>query len=244
MYILRNKKEDNMRKCPKCKIDKESSDFWKTCSYCKECQKEHWRNRMRKKKDQYSRRRSELWFQNNARLCPQCNNQFIGKKKAYCCTNCCFLHQIEKKENGCWEWTGLLSPQGYGYFTDYDNQKRIRVHRYSFEKYRGKFPANLHVCHKCDNPKCCSPNHLFLGNDKENMQDCKKKGRTAKGNKVARKGEFNGNAIFTTELVIEIRKMCAEGLKDREISEKLGSDKYSVYQINAIRHRRSWKHIP
>ena len=229
-----------MRICPKCKKEKESSNFWKTCSYCKECQKEHWRNRMEKNKQAYSDRRKDLWFENKARKCPNCQIKFIGKKRLYCSSQCCFLYQIIKNENGCWEWQGLLNVGGYGYFTDYSIGKRCLAHRYSYKIYRGEITNNLHVCHKCDNPKCCAPDHLFLGTDKENMQDCKDKGRTAKGDKVARKGEDNKNSKFTNEIVLDIRKMCEEGYKDRQIAEKHNC---SVYQINAVRHRRSWKHI-
>jgi len=232
-----------MRTCPKCKICKEDSDFWRTCSYCKSCQKEHWRNRINKNKRAYAENRKDIRFKNNARPCKKCGDLFIGKKRSYCCTKCNFSDQVLKSQNKCWEWNGLKNKSGYGYLTEYETSKRIFAHRYSYRIFKGIIPDNIHVLHRCDNPGCCSPFHLFLGTDKDNMSDCKKKGRTAKGDKVAHKGEKNPNSIFTEELVFHIRKLCEQGFKDREISNQIGADKYSVYQINAIRHRRSWKHI-
>jgi hypothetical protein len=232
-----------MRFCYRCNKEKEEKEFWSGCSYCISCDKEYRKIWRQKNKEKYSTRRSELWRKNNPRYCKNCENQINGTKYQYCCSHCNFINQIIKQENGCWEWQGLKNHSKYGYFTDFETRKKIFSHRYSYKTFRGEITENFHVCHTCDNPKCCNPAHLFLGTDKDNMQDCKNKGRTAKGDKVARKGEDNKNSIFTEELVFQIRKMCSEGLKDREISNRLGSDKYSIYQINAIRHRRSWKHI-
>lgn len=229
-----------MKKCPKCQIEKEMSEFWKTCSYCKECQKAHWRNRIEKNKEAYAERRKELYFKNYARNCPYCERLFTGKKQSHCCTLCAFKDQIKKRSNGCWEWQGQISPEGYGYFTDFDNQKRIRVHRYSFQQFKGNVPDDLHVCHHCDNRKCCAPDHLFLGTDKDNMQDCKNKGRTAKGDKVAHRGEFNKNSKVTNEMVLEIRKLHSEGHKDTDIAKIFNITKFHV---NSIRNRKSWKHL-
>lgn len=228
-----------MRKCPHCKTEKEESEFWKTCSYCKICQKKNWNERISKNKQKYACYRKDKWFDKKSRPCKKCGDQFIGKKRDYCSTKCCFNHQIIKQKNGCWEWTGMSSC-GYGQLTIYETNKRMRAHRYSYSIYKGKVPDELHVCHHCDNPKCCAPSHLFLGTDKDNMADCKKKGRTAKGDKVAHRGESNKNSKFNNENIIDIRSMCSQGFKDRQIADKY---KTSVQQINIIRHRKSWKHI-
>ena len=232
-----------MRLCYRCNQEKDENDFWKGCAYCIPCDKEYRRIWRQENKEKYSARRSELWKKRNPRSCKQCGNELNGTKQEYCCSHCNFIAQIIKKENGCWEWQGLKNHGGYGYFNDVSTKSRILSHRYSYKIFKGEIPDNFHVCHHCDNPKCCAPNHLFLGTDKDNMEDCKKKGRTAKGDKVARKGEQNKNSIFTDDLVRQVRKMCADGLKDREISEILGAEKYSVFSINSIRHRKSWKHI-
>lgn len=82
-----------------------------------------------------------------------------------------------KKSDGCWEWTGhVMSPdRPYGYFSVGATQ--YRAHRWIFERLHGALPRDVYVCHRCDNPRCVRPNHLFSGTAKDNMQDCLRKGR-------------------------------------------------------------------
>lgn len=97
------------------------------------------------------------------------------------------LNNIDKKEMGCWEWTGSLTPPGYGQV--YFNGKNYRAHRLAYFAFNGEFDKSLFVCHKCDNPKCVNPKHLFLGTCKDNTHDSINKGRFyqkyEKGNKPA-----------------------------------------------------------
>lgn len=73
-------------------------------------------------------------------------------------------------DRGCWEWAGYRDKDGYGQFTPVHN-KPVRAHRYSYEVINWKIPRGLLVCHRCDNPSCVSPSHLFLGTHKDNKLD-------------------------------------------------------------------------
>lgn len=82
---------------------------------------------------------------------------------------------------GCWNWTKLTNELGYGIFRRdeirkfYDGNKY--AHRISWMLYNGTIPNGLYVCHKCDNPLCINPDHLFLGTPKDNNMDKSRKQR-------------------------------------------------------------------
>ena len=173
-----------MKKCFRCQEDRNEEEFWKGCAYCKECDKEYRKAWREKNKDKYSQRRMLLWRRSKSRICEKCGEEFVGKgrKRDYCSTRCKIEHNVTRKRNGCWEWKGDLHPNGYAYTTNYENGKRMHVHRISYTIFKGEIPPGLYVCHTCDNPSCCNPDHLWTGTAKENMQDAKKKGRLRKGN--------------------------------------------------------------
>lgn len=101
-----------------------------------------------------------------------------------------------EKVDGCWEWMGYRNRTGYGGIgvplsgrNSYFVQRY--AHRVSWELYRGPIPDKICVCHRCDNPSCVNPDHLFLGSRKDNTQDMVKKGRHIEGARKrgeARKG--------------------------------------------------------
>ena len=78
-------------------------------------------------------------------------------------------------ETGCWNWSKHRDSKGYGKLTL--NYKILYAHRVSYSRYIGEIPKGMHVCHKCDNPPCVNPDHLFLGTCSDNIQDMYNKGR-------------------------------------------------------------------
>lgn len=86
----------------------------------------------------------------------------------------------------CWEWTGYRDERGYGRLSSRVSgvTKTISAHRLSWQIYKGEIPPGLCVLHKCDNPPCVNPDHLFLGNQRDNMLDCSSKGRLNNGNSL------------------------------------------------------------
>ena len=82
---------------------------------------------------------------------------------------------VKKGLNECWGWSGKFHDYGYG--TLRYNSKKWTAHRFSYIYHIGNIPSGMFVCHHCDNPKCTNPNHLFLGTNLDNINDCIKKGR-------------------------------------------------------------------
>lgn len=84
-----------------------------------------------------------------------------------------------RKDDGCWEWTASVNRRGYGWlhFGGKVERKALKAHRVSWEIHNGPIPDGLWVLHKCDNPRCVRPDHLFLGDRTDNMRDCAAKGR-------------------------------------------------------------------
>ena len=97
---------------------------------------------------------------------------------------------------GCHIWIGHINNGGYGAYNN--NNRSIKAHRASYAIYNGEIPNGMHVCHRCDNPPCVNPVHLFLGSISDNMKDAVAKGRHAQVAKThCPKGhELAGDNLF------------------------------------------------
>lgn len=126
---------------------------------------------------------------------------------------------------GCWLWTKSVNAYGYGNYTDCGVTKL--AHRLSWSIFRGEIPAGMFVCHRCDVPACCNPDHLFLGTQRENLQD------------MANKGRHNrlGGAKLNEAQVLEILALDSP---QRLIAANYG---ISPSNVSRIKTRSSWRHI-
>ncbi len=148
-----------------------------------------------------------------------------------------FWEKVQKdSDDKCWKWIGGKFSNGYGQF--YKNPCKITAHRFSYELANGEIDKNLKVCHTCDNPICVNPNHLFVGTQKDNIQDMIKKKRHNFNDAI---GINNGRSIVNEVEVKEIRQKYKEG----NISYKKLAKKYNLSETQTMRivKRESWKHI-
>src|ERR1041384_2334195 len=116
-----------------------------------------------------------------------------------------FMSWVDKTST-CWLWTG----QGPRYGNLRINGKTIKAHRCSYELFVGNIPDKMYVLHRCDIPKCVNPKHLFLGDQKDNMDDMRMKGRDPKNRNIP-KGEQVHWTKLSVEKVKEIRSLYSSG---------------------------------
>lgn len=132
----------------------------------------------------------------------------------------------------CWTWQGTLDRKGYGQISD--RGRSIRAHRLAWELEHGQIPSGMQVCHRCDNPPCCNPAHLFLGTAADNQHDKRNKGRAARGS------ANGGGGKLTDSAVREIRAALAE----RETLTAIAAHHGVTRQhIAMIRDGKKWSHI-
>lgn len=135
------------------------------------------------------------------------------------------------KTGSCWEWRGATNETGYGVFYA---GKRYKSHRYAWESEYGSIPDGMNVLHRCDNPPCVRPSHLFLGTKKDNTHDMIKKGRLVV---PGLKGEGNANHKLTERDVLEIRASDERGC---DLARRFNVTQTLIY---LVRSRKAWMHI-
>lgn len=146
----------------------------------------------------------------------------------------------EDEKTGCWIWQGKLQKTGYGQF-NLTGSRPIPSHRAAWLLYKGEIPENpnsayktYYLCHKCDNPACVNPDHLFLGDQQSNMDD--KMGKDRHNYGISR-GVNHGNAKVTDE---DVRAIRASSDSLTVLSRRYGMAKST---LAAIRKRETWKHV-
>lgn len=120
----------------------------------------------------------------------------------------------------CWNWIGACRG---GRHNQYGNFRGNMAHRVSWEMLNGPIPDGRHICHKCDNPKCVRPDHLFVGTNTENSHDMMRKGR--------RKTDR------TPEEIDEIRWLVAMGARQSDVAAEYGASRASIC---LVANRKQW----
>lgn len=161
-------------------------------------------------------------------------------------------------QGACWPWT--RSGERYGRF--HVHPRTVSTHRYAYEQEFGPIPDGMCVCHRCDNPRCCNPAHLFLGTTQDNTADRHAKGRDAAGDRSGsrlhperlcrgdahparrtpgwRRGENNGRAILTEDDVRAIKNSPRTYGSRDELAKRFG---VTTHAIARIRAGRAWGHV-
>lgn len=146
-----------------------------------------------------------------------------------------FLSKVDSSpgSDACWPWKGTINKAtGYGQFSrGPKNAGYERAHRLAYRVAFGELPQGLCVCHRCDNPSCVNPNHLFLGTTADNVADKVRKGRSLRG-------ADNPGSRLSPETVLAVR--AAVGTY-AEIGRQFGITRQ---QASNIKNKRQWAHLP
>lgn len=138
---------------------------------------------------------------------------------------------VVDKKTGCWNWIRRWNGNAYGYF--WLNGKSMKAHRVAWILFKGvSVPKSIGVLHRCDNPPCVNPDHLFLGTAQDNTDDMMNKGRN-----VPRRGEESSSHKLSTKQVLEIKSSTLLGVELARIYQ------VGPMQISRIRRGLRWGHV-
>jgi hypothetical protein len=148
-------------------------------------------------------------------------------------------HTKYDETSGCWEWLGSKR-NGYGRMivgSRKDGTRRsVSAHRVSFELEYGDIPSGMVVCHKCDNPCCVNPSHLFVGTRQDNVDD-----RESKGRNNPPRGAANAKTKLTEEKVMQIRKKRLQGVSFGKLAKEYGVCKKTIQDAVS---GKNWFYLP
>jgi len=178
-------------------------------------------------------RGEQHWMHRHPEMVPKGDDHYKVREKS---AEERFWAKVEKGDD-CWEWQGFIVPEGYGRFYVRQDGKSwmraVRAHRFAWEAQNGPLESGECVLHRCDNPRCVNPGHLFLGTPGDNSADMVRKGRQAMG-------ERNPKAVLTESDVVAIRAANGDGISTVKLSRMYGVHQATVWKI--VR-RKTWKHV-
>lgn len=148
-----------------------------------------------------------------------------------------FWSKVDKSAgpDSCWVWIGAMT-DGYGDFWCRPRVQTHRAHRIAYMLAYGDIDSSIMVCHRCDNPPCVNPAHLWIGSALDNTRDC-----YAKQRNVNLRGSGHGNALLTEDDVAVILLDWMNGASQKSLATRFGVDKTS---ISLICRRKGWRHVP
>ncbi len=147
-----------------------------------------------------------------------------------------FWKRVEKTDT-CWLWNGCRNSQGYGKLCRHSNGITVGwlSHRYVWTNQFGEIPEGLCVLHKCDNPPCVNPAHLFLGTRVDNSED-----KVSKGRQHIPTGSVNGRAKLEESDVKVIKHLLRLGCQQSQIADWYNVSSGAVYFIS---NGKNWSHV-
>lgn len=149
-----------------------------------------------------------------------------------------FWEKIDVRgDNDCWEWLACKGRTGYGRIRLPRKRETGNAHRIVYTLTYGNVPRGKIVCHRCGNPSCCNPKHLYAGTFSDNNMDRVRHGKQAGG---ANKGSKHHMAKLKRRDITEIRGLRASGSTLPEIAKRYG---VGISQIHRIVTRKSWRHV-
>lgn len=180
-------------------------------------------------------------------VCKHCGRFFTRRqpKDAKYCSRDCYhaasygprkgladqLWSKVEKTDTCWIFRRSLNHAGYGQIHSSIRKRPLLAHRVAYELTHGPIPDGLFVCHKCDNPPCCNPDHLFLGTPADNREDQRQKDRIPYGVQ-------HQNAVLSDDDVITILELGARRVPQQEIAHQFGVTQSLVSRLLSGQRRR------
>lgn len=160
------------------------------------------------------------------RACVNPSHLFVGFEKILIER----FDSMVKKTEGCWLWTGSKVANGYGEF--WDGHKKVGAHRFSLEQKLGRpLESGLDCCHKCDNPSCVNPDHLYEGTRSRNILDSYERGRQPRR---------KPHTPLTPEKVLAIRAAKESGEPTGSVAIRFQTSRATVLHVFK---RLTWSHV-